>query len=472
MLVSPSCHTTVHPRERGESLIAPWHVARLLGPSPRARGIPLDLEAEIPLHGSIPASAGNPCSTTSGRGSREVHPRERGESRSTSRQKSPCVGPSPRARGIRGPRPCAASRCGSIPASAGNPQRNAPPPCSPRVHPRERGESASPRTSPAARSGPSPRARGIRSGGVPPGGRGGSIPASAGNPRRAARRRIRGRVHPRERGESVMAWKRRPPGPGPSPRARGIPGASCCGCRSRRSIPASAGNPESRRAPPPCAQVHPRERGESVPRPGQPDRVSGPSPRARGIPVDTVEQVGELGSIPASAGNPDGSRPPIVRAWVHPRERGESHVAVPGVPAAVGPSPRARGILARDELIQRRRRSIPASAGNPCRRRRSLRTCRVHPRERGESFRATRRVTRIRGPSPRARGIPSTGAPPRRAAGSIPASAGNPVTAIIMVIISPVHPRERGESRRAGLQTWGGTGPSPRARGIPAGHRS
>ena len=338
-------------------------------------------------------------------------------------------GPSPRARGIldAGPRRREAVR--SIPASAGNPQAAAAPHGRLPVHPRERGES---RRRPAAsrtRAGPSPRARGIRRDGAP--GEGGvrSIPASAGNPAGVSSPAVPRWVHPRERGESRDLPSARELPAGPSPRARGIRSLRRFSVFGGGSIPASAGNPRGRLTTRRRGRVHPRERGESRRRAVLAWTAAGPSPRARGIRRQARARLPAAGSIPASAGNPGPSGPGSARPRVHPRERGESRTWGALRRSTSGPSPRARGIPGALAALQPPDGSIPASAGNPRRVARRTRGTGVHPRERGESDAGRERGGRCGGPSPRARGIPPDAELETLAPGSIPASAGNPAPA-------------------------------------------
>ena len=335
----------VHPRERGESVRILRRAGDIRGPSPRARGI-LALEpAFLDDLRSIPASAGNPSIRLVTWPTVRVHPRERGESFETMSPGVSGGGPSPRARGIRRRRRFEDGRPGSIPASAGNPPPARCRCCSATVHPRERGESEEGRAFAMQAAGPSPRARGIPRPRHRPRLADGSIPASAGNPRRSASTRSGPRVHPRERGESPSTAATPTRCTGPSPRARGIRGGAPVRDPGRGSIPASAGNPAAHAAGHLVDQVHPRERGESVAALAPGGRVTGPSPRARGIRRGPPLRWRELGSIPASAGNPSAGSTARTRATVHPRERGESVTSAPATNAVQGPSPRARGIL-------------------------------------------------------------------------------------------------------------------------------
>ena len=192
------------------------------GPSPRARGSPHANARVLPLAGSIPASAGKPCHRSSLSPAPEVHPRERGEARSSSSAFKTSSGPSPRARGSLVDYVGHQPKVGSIPASAGKPlagsrhhHHHG------RVHPRERGRShVSNQSSPMSSR---------------------SIPASAGKPTPGRCCRGRASVHPRERGEAR--------------------------CRQTAGYGTT---------------VHPRERGEAVPETDELRFPRSPSPRARG----------------------------------------------------------------------------------------------------------------------------------------------------------------------------------------------
>ena len=355
-------------------------------------------------------------------------------------------GPSPRARGIQADLGHDDHRRGSIPASAGNPPSPAASGWWTRVHPRERGESARAMRLLVTSWGPSPRARGILLCDPGPLGLEGSIPASAGNPAGPISVSALHWVHPRERGESFAGAPLSRPVGGPSPRARGILAARARAVHILGSIPASAGNPHRHQIHLSLSRVHPRERGESLGR--RPLRLheTGPSPRARGIPRRGRRRRRWPRSIPASAGNPPRRRWSCCGNWVHPRERGESWLIFAHSVVHYGPSPRARGIPSAAHGRRGRAGSIPASAGNPMIRAASRTTYTVHPRERGESVTTLRRIGISWGPSPRARGIHLQAAEPREKVGSIPASAGNPASCGMVSAIVPVHPRERGES--------------------------
>ena len=375
------------------------------------------------------------------------------------------TGPSPRARGSPVPVVPPTVRAGSIPASAGKPVPADRQPRTVRVHPRERGEAAGGRAAPASGSGPSPRARGSLTNTPALEMPARSIPASAGKPETADSCASRPGVHPRERGEAAVRGGSSGHRPGPSPRARGSRRIPRCGRVIRRSIPASAGKPSAPATSVHIAQVHPRERGEAWPVAALRPVAAGPSPRARGSRLRHRPVRMRQGSIPASAGKPSVIRCTVFSQSVHPRERGEAGQRLDFGQRALGPSPRARGSRRSSRRSSRRLGSIPASAGKPWCFRRLLDAERVHPRERGEAMMVATLSALSRGPSPRARGShPPPGRRARRAR-SIPASAGKPRGGRPRRRSRQVHPRERGEAGRRGPRRPSPQGPSPRARG-------
>ena len=167
----------------GESLLL-LHGWRLLGPSPRVRGIRGHQVRRATDCRSIPACAGNPRGRNPAGSPSQVHPRVCGESGTRRGDTHNVCGPSPRVRGIRRDDVVQRHRAGSIPACAGNPQQHCCCPIQCKVHPRVCGESLEVLAETYYPGGPSPRVRGIR--GRQTGGRGlcGSIPACAGNPYR------------------------------------------------------------------------------------------------------------------------------------------------------------------------------------------------------------------------------------------------------------------------------------------------
>jgi len=150
---------------------------------------------------------------------------------------------------------------------------------------------------------------------------------------------------------------------GLSPRARGKLTVSTVRMSTGGSIPAGAGEADTRIWRSPLLAVYPRGRGGSIL--GLPRCVSslGLSPRARGKRIPCPLPLYRRGSIPAGAGEAD------TRIWrsplsaVYPRGRGGSNLIYNKIKIIEGLSPRARG--KRFIVLQRykRLRSIPAGAG-------------------------------------------------------------------------------------------------------------
>ena len=190
------------------------------------------------------------------------------------------------------------------------------------------------------------------------------IPASAGNTRRLSVWGELGSVHPRERGEHTRSSQFRTWAGGSSPRARGTRAVPVGIYRGVRFIPASAGNTRRRRTQKKNAAVHPRERGEHHIAGSTGTDAAGSSPRARGTHGWKPGSVYWVRFIPASAGNTPGRRSPDRMPSVHPRERGEHIVPVHPHGDPRGSTPRARGTpgdRGRGAVVGR---FIPASAGN------------------------------------------------------------------------------------------------------------
>ena len=171
----------------------------------------------------------------------------------------------------------------------------------------------------------------------------------------------------------------------------------------------------------------------------------GSSPRMRGTLYEVAADFLRSGIIPAYAGNTLPTAGVSSVLWDHPRVCGEHSVwpYTPAIPA--GSSPRMRGTLHMQIMVDRVDGIIPAYAGNtrcetPCT---ALR--RDHPRVCGEHIQNTWNAFYQAGSSPRMRGTRM----PRRwtpcTQGIIPAYAGNtyPLTHCIGLIGD--HPRVCGE---------------------------
>ena len=256
--------TPVHPRERGEHCIATSWAAHSVGSSPRARGTPVTGNQCIAESRFIPASAGNTSQTKGCPPCLPVHPRERGEHYLEAAKLWGEFGSSPRARGTPGSTHGATCNARFIPASAGN--------------------TAVLRFLSCVPPGSSPRARGTRRPAVRRGRDHRFIPASAGNTRADRAHTPAVAVHPRERGEHAASRAGPSVVVGSSPRARGTRRTGRLRDQPERFIPASAGNtacPGTRLS---HLTVHPRERGEHLIARFAHHVDFGSSPRARGTP--------------------------------------------------------------------------------------------------------------------------------------------------------------------------------------------
>ena len=457
----------VHPRSRGEHMVAAVMGARIIGSSPLARGTLRHCPASQPCSRFIPARAGN---TTSWRGSppgAPVHPRSRGEHVHTHASAYYVAGSSPLARGTRAADPAAHGAQRFIPARAGNTIAASAFMSLPAVHPRSRGEHGSSIAATRTSIGSSPLARGTRIQHCRDPDLDRFIPARAGNTRchRPAARDPS--VHPRSRGEHDQQVASAVDAAGSSPLARGTPAALPDPLDADRFIPARAGNTPTARASPTPSTVHPRSRGEHLP-PGAVRRgPAGSSPLARGTHARDPDAGMRRRFISARAGNTRTTTSTSGSSTVHPRSRGEHCVA--GIVSAwpPGSSPLARGTPLRDEAGAHRLRFIPARAGNTTRTAPTGGGAPVHPRSRGEHPLINDGKLASYGSSPLARGTPGQRdrrPPPRR---FIPARAGNTPTLADPSLWSSVHPRSRGEHLKITRFQYQIIGSSPLARGTP-----
>ena len=165
----------------------------------------------------------------------------------------------------------------------------------------------------------SPRVRGNRADDPVPGMLEGSIPACAGEPSISAGRISSMRVYPRVCGGTPNLSRLRPALAGLSPRVRGNPSAWISFLRSRRSIPACAGEPVKTPLSEPTIWVYPRVCGGTVGGIQAGKELAGLSPRVRGNHSDRRPHRFGLRSIPACAGEPCPSRSRWSASPVYPR---------------------------------------------------------------------------------------------------------------------------------------------------------
>ncbi len=192
---------------------------------------------------SIPACAGEPCSSGNRTAMNTVYPRVCGGTGVANSIQPPIWGLSPRVRGNLSRTKASASGGGSIPACAGEPGKETRRVCCPEVYPRVCGG-----THPVQRwatrcRGLSPRVRGNPLRRALSAAFWRSIPACAGEPRRRGAERPTGEVYPRVCGGTVTLRGDDSPDCGLSPRVRGNHMPRQSGQWSTRSIPACAGEP-------------------------------------------------------------------------------------------------------------------------------------------------------------------------------------------------------------------------------------
>ena len=376
-----------------------------------------------------------------------------------------CPGSSPRGRGTLSGELGLRDVVRFIPARAGNtPSASAAGRRGP-VHPRAGGEHSSHAITSTPVDGSSPRGRGTRSPRASLAGLVRFIPARAGNTARAALRVSRWSVHPRAGGEHTEAMGVEATDDGSSPRGRGTPSDCEEGLVGTRFIPARAGNTRARPRAGSRDSVHPRAGGEHGKHfaPGVVER--GSSPRGRGTLRDPVRGRVVRRFIPARAGNTSSHSRDPMRSPVHPRAGGEhanalatgshsggssraggEHEDTKGLEEdAIGSSPRGRGTHRHHRARGRRRRFIPARAGNTTGSWRRSRARTVHPRAGGEHRSPSAPNAPVTGSSPRGRGTHRVGLAVVAVHRFIPARAGNTTRRRYRGLANPVHPRAGGE---------------------------
>ena len=210
------------------------------------------------------------------------------------------------------------------------------------------------------------------------------IPARAGNTSPYSNRSCPSSVHPRSRGEHSLDLSEVRDLTGSSPLARGTRGPALAPGHAGRFIPARAGNTLPTQLDRPFLPVHPRSRGEHWDCDSEWQDQSGSSPLARGTHTSNSSDKRSRRFIPARAGNTRELKSWSSFWPVHPRSRGEHPTELTEQQFDDGSSPLARGTHRRHRLRRGPRRFIPARAGNtsPPAPRRSSST--VHPRSRGE----------------------------------------------------------------------------------------
>ena len=317
------------------------------GLSPHVRGNHRLLSGEPLVHGSIPARAGEPRRRTARCSLAGVYPRTCGGTSFTLCAALRRAGLSPHVRGNLGHVHDAHVGTGSIPARAGEPASYPPFISLIWVYPRTCGGTKDRGSSRQPARGLSPHVRGNLWGYLDWIARQRSIPARAGEPQETSTTPTATRVYPRTCGGTILVAVCAVALKGLSPHVRGNRPARGCPFHLVGSIPARAGEPFSNRAPSCTTRVYPRTCGGT----------RGEAGRGRR----------SLGSIPARAGEPFVAHGSSSMRWVYPRTCGGTKSASGCRLLTVGLSPHVRGNPGGTVRWPRRGGSIPARAGEPCR---------------------------------------------------------------------------------------------------------
>ena len=194
------------------------------------------------------------------------------------------------------------------------------------------------------------------------------------------------RVYPRVCGGTLIVRDSIFSTPGLSPRVRGNPARRGRGNADRRSIPACAGEPRWPWPHRSDGRVYPRVCGGTLKKSSPRSRRRGLSPRVRGNHTRLSNGQDYPGSIPACAGEPKISSFPFLSPRVYPRVCGGTGMTECECGAYRGLSPRVRGNPGPGAATGKRRRSIPACAGEPKSYGGVRKEARVYPRVCGGTF--------------------------------------------------------------------------------------
>ena len=315
------------------------------GLSPRGRGKPRSLERLDSLRRSIPAWAGETYRQRQSSWRVGVYPRVGGGNCQERVTDWRGKGLSPRGRGKPAETPAQTAQPRSIPAWAGETAGvvNANPDVA--VYPRVGGGNTSSPARSQSSAGLSPRGRGKQSEPPETGSPIGSIPAWAGETTTQADATESAAVYPRVGGGNVLDPPSADVSPGLSPRGRGKPPQNACVGILGGSIPAWAGETHCANSNRAYTPVYPRVGGGNAAKAGCSLIVAGLSPRGRGKHRSSVKPPSSRRSIPAWAGETD-TRPVSWRAnQVYPRVGGGNPTIFAAQANRIGLSPRGRGKL-------------------------------------------------------------------------------------------------------------------------------
>ena len=335
------------------------------GLSPRVRGNQHAARAPLPRGRSIPACAGEPTTSASRAASTRVYPRVCGGTYPDLLRAMKTQGLSPRVRGNLYKSHHRAMYQRSIPACAGEPSHTFRLPAASTVYPRVCGGTYRFPASSNSRTGLSPRVRGNRLRCRSARQTAGSIPACAGEPTSPRSRKCSRTVYPRVCGGTPDDQPERGRVRGLSPRVRGNPLPLPNPCLPGGSIPACAGEPAGPAYVWSGVKVYPRVCGGTAAMTSPRSRIDGLSPRVRGNRLPSDASTYRIRSIPACAGEPESRRRIRRRLSVYPRVCGGTDGRRDIYNTLAGLSPRVRGNPRIAGGWRPSSGSIPACAGEP-----------------------------------------------------------------------------------------------------------
>ena len=219
----------------------------------------------------------------------------------------------------------------------------------------------------------------------------------------------------------------------------------------------------------PATAVYPRVCGGTLPEEHPGRGRDGLSPRVRGNRRRAGGRIRRRRSIPACAGEPGCGASPTGRAAVYPRVCGGTLDRLAVRPPGFGLSPRVRGNRQPSVPHHPGDRSIPACAGEPPAPYPTSEWQRVYPRVCGGTGIGVLNWPDSIGLSPRVRGNPAWKLALSASPRSIPACAGEPASQGRPPSTGAVYPRVCGGTRNNPLPDVPIHGLSPRVRGNPEG---
>ena len=293
----------------------------------------------------------------------------------------------------------------------------------------------------------------------------GLIPAHAGKTQAVLGLSLRGRAHPRSRGENAARPRRWHGRRGSSPLTRGKRKTDASAFLAHGLIPAHAGKRDEASESLPCGGLIPAHAGKTM-KPKKQVIHHQAHPRSRGENGwKSCPTCPRRWLIPAHAGKTLSDWDEDSGHGAHPRSRGENESKQNCIAFLKGSSPLTRGKLAGVGLDSLGERLIPAHAGKTPDRGGARRPSGAHPRSRGENTSPTAPSSICRGSSPLTRGKPAGPAAGLAVLGLIPAHAGKTSGVVAARGRVTAHPRSRGENYPISPAAQARTGSSPLTRG-------